>query len=168
MSNFPKLIPAFTVHIALAPPTPINPTLLFVPFLATGGTIVSEPSYPIRVDAAIEHGADYIKTAAAAAAAGNTCRLDVRSVARDKVHGGLFRFSYTGKIKMTGPAGKVLRGEAGAGTTEFGEAFTHVEFETGCPLLAALQEKVYVGSGRFILEPGKPVIVEYKVSEVRA
>lgn len=44
----------------------------------------------------------------------------------------------------------------------------HVEFETGTESLAALQEKVYVGSGRFILEPGKPVIVEYKVSEVAA
>jgi hypothetical protein len=43
-----------------------------------------------------------------------------------------------------------------------------VEFETGPGALAALEEKVYVGSGRFILEPGKPVIVEYLVSEVSA
>lgn len=41
-----------------------------------------------------------------------------------------------------------------------------VEFETGGGELAALEEKVYVGSGRFVIEAGKPVIVEYKVSEV--
>lgn len=33
-------------------------------------------------------------------------------------------------------------------------------FETGTPELAELQDKTYVGSGRFILEPGKPVTVE--------
>lgn len=43
-----------------------------------------------------------------------------------------------------------------------------VEFETGNEALSALHDKVYVGSGRFILEPGKPAIVEYKVSEVSA
>jgi hypothetical protein len=43
-----------------------------------------------------------------------------------------------------------------------------VEFETGNEKLASLHEKIYVGAGRFILEPGKPVIVEYKVSEVSA
>ena len=43
-----------------------------------------------------------------------------------------------------------------------------VEFETGSKELAALEEKVYVGSGRFVLEAGKPIMVEYKVSEVSA
>jgi hypothetical protein len=43
-----------------------------------------------------------------------------------------------------------------------------VHFQTGSEELKAIEEKVYVGSGRFILEAGKPVIVEYKVSEVSA
>lgn len=43
---------------------------------------------------------------------------------------------------------------------------THVKFETGHPELKALEDKVFVGSGRFILEAGKPVTVEYKISEV--
>ncbi|KAL2168504.1 hypothetical protein VTG60DRAFT_7177 [Thermothelomyces hinnuleus] len=75
---------------------------------------------------------------------------------------------YRGKIAATGDAGRVLRGEEGAGTTDFGEAFSIVEFEVGSKELAALEEKVYVGSGRFVFEPGKPAIVEYKVSEVAA
>jgi hypothetical protein len=43
-----------------------------------------------------------------------------------------------------------------------------VEFEAGGKELAVLEEKVYVGAGRFIIEPGKPVVVEYKISEVSA
>jgi len=43
---------------------------------------------------------------------------------------------------------------------------THVLFETGSDQLRELERKVYVGSGRFIVETGKPVIVEYKISEV--
>lgn len=43
---------------------------------------------------------------------------------------------------------------------------THVKFETGHPQLKVLENKVFVGSGRFILEAGKPVTVEYKISEV--
>lgn len=39
-------------------------------------------------------------------------------------------------------------------------------FETGSDALRELESKVYVGSGRFIVEAGKPVIVEYKISEV--
>ncbi|GAB1310372.1 hypothetical protein MFIFM68171_00582 [Madurella fahalii] len=164
MAHFPKLIPAFTVKVAILPPSSISPSLTLVPFSSTGGTIVSEPSYPIKLNAAIEHGADYIT----AAPDGRSVHLDVNATARDPAANGLIRIKYTGKISTTGPAGKVLRGEAGAATTDFGEAFVHFEFETGIESMAALQEKVYVGSGRFILEPDKPVIVEYKVSEVTA
>ncbi|SPQ18139.1 11973d1d-9e32-4cfa-ab6a-bc70fd2a408b [Thermothielavioides terrestris] len=163
MAGFPKLIPAFTVVIA--PPQPISPTLKAAHFLSEGGKIVSEPGYAISLNAAIEHGADYIRTFPD----GRHVRLDVDSTARDAGTGALVRFRYTGKISTLGAAGRVLRGEAQAPeTTPFGEAFSVVEFETGSEALAALHEKVYVGSGRFILEPGKPVTVEYKVSEVSA
>ncbi len=44
-----------------------------------------------------------------------------------------------------------------------------VEFQAGgSKELEAIEQKVYVGSGRFIIEEGKPVIVEYKISEVTA
>ncbi|KAK3310130.1 uncharacterized protein B0T15DRAFT_25805 [Chaetomium strumarium] len=164
MADFPKLIPAFTVQVAIDPPKPISSTLTVVPFRSEGGSIVSEPSYPIQLNAAITHGADYIK----AFPDGRHVRLDVQSTARDGATGALVRFIYTGKISTLGAAGKVLRGEADAATTPFGDAFSVVEFETGDEKLTALHEKIYVGSGRFILEQGKPVIVEYKVSEVSA
>jgi hypothetical protein len=43
---------------------------------------------------------------------------------------------------------------------------THCKFETGSEALRALETKIYVSSGRFIVEPGKTPAVEYKISEV--
>ena len=41
-------------------------------------------------------------------------------------------------------------------------------FETGSDDLRALEQNIYVASGRFVIEAGKPPIVEYKISEVAA
>lgn len=94
-------------------------------------------------------------------------------------------FKYTGVVSLTGPAGKVLGGQPDAKTTDFGDGckfgsnrmderqmltyvVTHVLFETGDEKLKDLEAKVFVASGRFILEEGKPIVVEYKISEVTA
>jgi hypothetical protein len=45
---------------------------------------------------------------------------------------------------------------------------TAVTFETGSDQLKAINDKVYIGTGHFVLEQGKPPVVEYKVSEVVA
>lgn len=41
-------------------------------------------------------------------------------------------------------------------------------FETGGEDLRVLEQKVYVASGRFIIEAGKGPTVEYMISEVAA
>jgi hypothetical protein len=41
-------------------------------------------------------------------------------------------------------------------------------FETGSEDLRILEQKVYVASGRFIIEAGKAPVVEYKISELAA
>lgn len=45
---------------------------------------------------------------------------------------------------------------------------THVLFETGDKNLRLLEERVYVASGRFIIEAGKRPVVEYLISELAA
>jgi hypothetical protein len=45
---------------------------------------------------------------------------------------------------------------------------TQVQFETGSEELKGLEAKLFVASGRFILEANRPIIVEYKISEVSA
>ncbi|ROV99999.1 hypothetical protein VMCG_06194 [Cytospora schulzeri] len=167
MTGFAKLTPAFTVQIPIAPPRQAGvlstgTPLTQVAFLEGQGGITSEADYPIALDATWVHGADYIK----GDPGGDHVRLDVDSLAEDKNTGGLLRFRYTGVVDMRGPASKVLRGDDDAATTGFGDIFTHVKFETGHPGLKALENKVYVGSGQFVLEAGKPVVVEYKISEV--
>lgn len=39
-------------------------------------------------------------------------------------------------------------------------------FETGNEKLKAIEQKVYVAAGRFIIEAGKAPVVEYLISEV--
>ncbi|KAK4162145.1 hypothetical protein QBC43DRAFT_322467 [Cladorrhinum sp. PSN259] len=162
MSGFPTLVPAFTAKIAINAPSLVSPTLRHVPIIPEISTLVSEPSYSIAVDAVLLQGADFIRTDPD----GRHVRLEVQSLAKDKTTGGFIRFNYTGTVNIEGPNGKVLKGEKDAATTEFGGAFTQVVFESSAPELAALQEKTYVGSGRFVLEEGKPPVVEYKISEV--
>ncbi|KUI66478.1 hypothetical protein VM1G_01686 [Cytospora mali] len=167
MAGFAKLTPAFTVLVPIAPPRQAGvlstgPPLTHIEILGGQKGIASEADYPIALDATWVHGADYIKVDPD----GKHARLEVDSIVEDRSTRGLVRFRYTGVVDMAGLAGKVLRGESDAVTTEFGDIFTHVKFETGHPTLKALEDKVYVGSGRFILEAGKPVVVEYKISEL--
>ncbi len=41
-----------------------------------------------------------------------------------------------------------------------------MRFETGDEKLKDLETSTFVGAGRFIVEQGKPVVVEYKLSKV--
>ncbi|KAL0939090.1 uncharacterized protein CTRU02_205700 [Colletotrichum truncatum] len=167
MSDFPKLTPAFTVKIHLGNPSPIGVlaqgvSQLHAPFIPDSGALVSEPSYPLKIDAVFLHGSDYLRFDPD----GGHARLEVSSALRDKASGAVIRFDYSGTVDTSGASGKVLKGLEGAATTDYGEIFTHAKFETGHEALKELQNKVYVGSGRFILEDGKPIVVEYKISEV--
>jgi len=165
MSNFPKLVPAFTTQIEIdAPLAPGSVSksgpLNVVPFKPNSGSVKSEDSYPIKFDAIFSHGSDFIRTDAS----GKHCRLQVTSVLTEK-SGAIISYAYTGIIKLTPEIIAVLTGSPSAKTTGFGNIAAHVSLETGDESLRALEEKVFVGSGRFIVEPGR-IVVEYKVSEV--
>ena len=41
-----------------------------------------------------------------------------------------------------------------------------MKFETGDEKLKDLELGVFVGAGRFLVEKGKPIVVEYKISKV--
>ncbi|KAB5551316.1 hypothetical protein GE09DRAFT_1223114 [Coniochaeta sp. 2T2.1] len=168
MSGFAKLVPAFTVHVHIAPATAIGTlstgtSLVHLPFVQDSGYLRSEPGYPIQVDAVFAHGADYVKVDQD----GKVGRLEVQSVLKT-AKGDALRYNYTGNVDLTSPGGKILRGESGAATTQFGDVFGRIQFETGAEALKGLENRVYVQSGRFIVEEGKPVVVEYKISEVVA
>lgn len=91
--------------------------LTHVSFIAGEEAISSEAGYPTSLKGTWVHGSDYIKTDAD----GGKSRLEVDSLVKDTATGGLVRYRYTGVVDMSGPAGKVLRGDADAATTEFGD-----------------------------------------------
>jgi len=168
MSTFPRLVPAFTTHIVLDPPVSVGAVssgapLTVAPFASENSFLRSEDDYPIKVDAIFAHGSDFIRQDPS----GKHLRLDVTSVLKDKT-GSVISFKYSGIITLTPEIGAVLGGSKDAKTTEFGNIVTHCLFETGSDELRAIEQKVYVGSGRFIVETGKATVVEYKISEVTA
>lgn len=91
--------------------------LTHVSFIAGQEAITSEAGYSTSLKGTWVHGSDYIKTDAD----GGKSRLEVDSLVKDTATGGLVRYRYTGVVDMSGPAGKVLRGDADAATTEFGD-----------------------------------------------
>lgn len=93
-----------------------GPTQVHASFLPDAGSLVSEPSYPLRLDAVFRHGSDFLRFDPGGARA----RLEVTSVLRDAATGAAVRFDYTGTVDVSGAAGKVLNAEPDAKTTEFG------------------------------------------------
>ncbi|KAL8685227.1 MAG: hypothetical protein Q9218_007892 [Villophora microphyllina] len=85
---------------------------------------------------------------------------------RDKNTGSLVYINYTGIGNITPELGMILGGDPNAKSTEFGDSFIEMRFETGDEKLKELENGVFVGAGRFIVEQGKPVVVEYKVSKL--
>ncbi|KAI5466096.1 hypothetical protein BGZ63DRAFT_480317 [Mariannaea sp. PMI_226] len=163
LANFPVLIPAFTARIYIEAPLAITADLLNIPFVSRAGTLISGANYRPPLRATFLHGSDFLRRDPD----GCMVRLDVSSVARD-ASGALLRFSYNGVVAMTGDEGKIIRGDQNATTTGFGNAFVQVRFETDSPELKPLEDRMYVGSGRFIVEENRPIIVEYKISQVAA
>ncbi|KAL2221145.1 hypothetical protein M432DRAFT_588845 [Thermoascus aurantiacus ATCC 26904] len=144
MANFPALQPAFTIQ-------PM-----------TGGTIKSEPGYSPSFDSEfVGVGNDYIH----ADPDGKHLRLNAHGVVKTN-DGALVYLNYTGTIAVTPAEASVLSGQAESTVTPYGNSFTHITFETGDERYKDLENRVFVGQGHFIVEKGKPTIVEYKVSQV--
>jgi hypothetical protein len=72
----------------------------------TSGTLISEPGYPVKVNASFLSGRDFF-------------RLDVKSLLKDE-SGALITLNYTGHIQTTEAIFKALGGAPDAKTTEFG------------------------------------------------
>ncbi|EAW22719.1 DUF3237 domain-containing protein [Aspergillus fischeri NRRL 181] len=183
MSEFPSLQPAFTVKVTIDPGFAVGKLLLerkycryisdlvqgsasrsnslqVVPM--TGGTVKSDPGYSLALDAEfVGTGNDYIH----ADPDNKHLRLNAHGVIKTKDEALLY-MNYTGVVTM-GPAEQaVFSGKAEDGATPFGNSFTHFTFETGDERYKEFENRVFVGQGRFRVEKGKPIVVEYKVSQV--
>ena len=100
--------------------------------------------------------------------------------------------NYTGIVDITPELGAILAQKPDAKSTEFGNScrfpsigysvlaislprwccfltillVIEMRFETGDEKLKSLETGTFVGAGRFKVEQGKPVVVEYKLSKV--
>ncbi|KFZ18518.1 hypothetical protein V502_04056 [Pseudogymnoascus sp. VKM F-4520 (FW-2644)] len=164
--GFPTLVPAFTLKANLkghpaTGPTSRHPGGISVVDILSG-TLISAPTYPIELSAVFLNGCDYIKPDPT----GAFLRLDVKSLLRDK-SGAYITLYYTGHVETSEAILKALSGAPDAKTVEFGNISTHVTFETDSPEFHLLEQKIYVGNGRFIVEDGN-LSIEYKISQIQA
>ncbi|KAB8074079.1 hypothetical protein BDV29DRAFT_128370 [Aspergillus leporis] len=164
MSGFPSLKPAFTVRVTIDAALPVGSAsrsspLQVVPM--TGGTVKGDSGFSPALDAEfVGVGNDYIH----ADPDGKHLRLNAHGVLKTK-DDALLYLNYTGVLNLTSAEQAVFAGTAPEGSTPFGNLFTHFTFETGDERYKELENRVFVGQGRFNIENGKP-IVEYRVSQV--
>lgn len=128
----------------------------------TGGSLKSESNYSPSIDAEwIGTGNDYIHHDPD----GKNMRLDAHAVVKDK-SGSYLYVHYSGVVEITPELGMILGGKEEAKTTEFGHSFIEMRFETDDEKLKELELGTFVGAGRFVVAKDKPVVVEYRVSQV--
>ncbi|KAL3473307.1 hypothetical protein BJX99DRAFT_233993 [Aspergillus californicus] len=164
MSEFPQTQPAFTLKVSIDPPFAVGSAARKAGFQIipmVGGTFQSAGGFSPAIDGElIGVGNDYIR----ADADGSHLRLNAHGVIKAK-NDALIYVNYTGVVTMTDAENTVFSGAASDGSTPFGNSFTHFTFETGDEQYKELENRVFVGLGRFNVEQGK-IVVEYRISQV--
>ncbi|KAI4250684.1 MAG: hypothetical protein LQ352_005302 [Teloschistes flavicans] len=103
--------------------------------------IKSEPGFSPAIDAEIVGTAnDYIHNDPN----GKQMRLDAHGVVKDKGTGGIVYLNYTGIVNITPELGMILGGDPNAKSTEFGDSFIEMRFETGDEKLKDLELGVFL------------------------
>ncbi|KAL4808799.1 hypothetical protein BDV18DRAFT_157737 [Aspergillus unguis] len=129
------------------------------------GSLISEPGFPVPVDAELVFGSDYVRVEQAQSHA----RINVNAVLKNKADGSFLSYSYKGIVDVNPEFVAIFSGQPDAQTTDYGTAFTHVNFETGSNALKPLEHGLFVGSAHFVVTgegSNKTFFVESKVSRV--
>ncbi|KAL4786073.1 hypothetical protein BJX76DRAFT_355485 [Aspergillus varians] len=157
MSEFPSIQPAFTIKACSASR---NTALQIIPF--SSGTLKAAEGFSPAINAQfVGVGNDYIH----ADPDGARLRLDAHGTIKTE-DGALIYINYTGVVSVGETETALLTGATTEGASPWGNSFTHVTFETGHERYKDLENRVFVGKGRFVAEAGKPLAVEYKVGQV--
>ncbi|KAM5383734.1 hypothetical protein ACJZ2D_001723 [Fusarium nematophilum] len=159
----PSLEPAFLARLYPAPDFKIGSTsngeiLNVVPI--SSGSLVSEPGFSVPLDGKIAFGSDYVRIDPSQSHA----RIHVNAIVKNK-DGALITYSYRGIIKVDAPFMAILTGDPNAKTTSFGNAVSHVTFQAGSGPFRDLENSLFVGSARFVVEKGG-FFIETKISRV--
>ncbi|EPS36222.1 hypothetical protein H072_10306 [Dactylellina haptotyla CBS 200.50] len=183
---FPKLKPAFSLMLSIDPGKPIGmklaqqildslesrsetiresglssgPKLVWVNIKS--GTLKSHTDYPVKVNAELISGADWIH----GDPSGEIQRLDVRSVFKTD-DDALLNFSYLGLIHMDKDIASIFGETASPGLVTDWKAVTHKFIQAGSEKYKQLENEVFVAVGRFHVNEGE-VLVEYNISAVVA
>ena len=126
-----------------------------------GGFVKSEPGFEPAVDAEFEFGTDHFQVDPS----GRYATIDVKAALKNS-DGSNISYAYEGIIEINEAFGLILTGNPAAKTVDFGQVFTHVTFEVGSEKLKGLETSRFVGTSKFIVEEGKPFVIEMKISKI--
>ncbi|EXJ71838.1 uncharacterized protein A1O5_04339 [Cladophialophora psammophila CBS 110553] len=161
MSGFASLQPALTARLTFKPPVVIGNVnrggQQFIALINEGGSLKSEPGFSPAVDAEFVFGTDHFWVSPDQSYA----TIDVKAAMKN-ADGATISYMYNGIIEINEEFGKILMGSPDAKTVDFGLVFTH----TGASPLKGLENARFVGTSRFIMEEGKPQVIEMKISKI--
>ncbi|KAH7077571.1 hypothetical protein BKA63DRAFT_564146 [Paraphoma chrysanthemicola] len=163
MSGHPKLIPAFTAKLKSGSPFPIGNaagTSVQV-FPITWGELRSVENFPIALNAEVQYGSDTVRIEPAQ----SHVRIAVNAVLKTQA-GSHLVYKYHGIVKIDPAFMAIFAASPDAKSTDFGNAFTSIQFETGDEKLKALDHSIFVGSARFVVEHDGQIVIETKISQV--
>ncbi|EXJ84801.1 hypothetical protein A1O3_05473 [Capronia epimyces CBS 606.96] len=129
--------------------------------LVDTGTVKSEPGFSPAIDAKVEFGTDHFNVTDDH----RFVHLDVKAVLTNN-DGATISYTYKGHLEVTPELGLIFAGSPEAKTTDFGNGFTHITFETGAAHLKSLESARFVGTSRFIVQDGKGPVIETKISKI--
>jgi len=131
-----------------------------------GGTLISAPQFKPAINATLVGvGNDYFH----ADPDGKRTRLNAQGIYQNNYNASeRIYFHYHGILEFTPALDLILSGSPDAATTPFGAIFIEQKFETGVERWAPLENAIFVGGGRFIVEKGQTGnIIEYVMSQVK-
>lgn len=166
LDGFPNTIPALNMTLNIGMPILVGSVSRGTPCTVVpmvNGTLNSEPSFGISLEASLlGTGNDYIHNDPG----GKHMRLDTHLVFRDLQDERIY-VKYKGLVAITPELKDILGASEHCQSTEFGDSFISVDFETGCEKYRCLETGLYVGAGRFVVNEARTdVCIEYKISQV--
>jgi len=123
-----------------------------------GGSIDSVPGFTPPLHAVIDHGDDLVEIDND----GQRLRLNARIIIKNGED--FLSVSAVGIVTLTPEVQAILAGTGS--TTPFGDIVITAKFQTGNPDLKGLENSIFVGSGRFLVNQNATISIQYGISEV--
>ncbi|RAO73523.1 uncharacterized protein BHQ10_009535 [Talaromyces amestolkiae] len=165
LSGYPRLKPAYILKVKVTTGRPVGTILSgsnLIHWETGSGTLTTAEGYDHPVEANVEYGSDWLVFDPD----GGHARPELKLLARTD-DGVVLDCGYTGVARASQPILDMFEKDPNAKTFPFGISSTVHTFRTGNPKYKHLENKTFVGNGRFVITQNPfSITVESRISEV--